>query len=56
VIWLRRVNQFPSDVLVMLQLPNGEAAVFVKNWAMVQVCPMYSDATQTLPPSTTAAP
>jgi hypothetical protein len=56
VIWLMRVNQLPSDVRVAPQLPNGEAAVFVRNWASVHVCPMYSEATQTLPPSITAAP
>ena len=50
--WLMRVYQLASAVRVAPQLPNGAAAYCVR----VHVCPMYSEAIQTLAPSTTAAP
>jgi hypothetical protein len=53
---LMRVSQFAREVRVMLQLNNGEAVVFVMYCPKVQVCPIYSEAIQTVFPTGAAAP
>jgi hypothetical protein len=52
LIFVTLVDQFPSDVRVLPQLPIGA----VRYWLSVQVWAMYSEASQIELPSVRAAP